>query len=271
MQTITLWHAYSGAEEQALAGLAAEWNAAHHDVALRLVSVPYDAFPDKISAAIPNGNGPDLFVFAHDRIGDWAEAHHHRADRGSSSNDDVADRFDDAASSAMAYRGSFYGLPLAVKSLALFYRTDLVPTPPATTDEMIALGRKADLARRRAHFRPRIRDPPSSTATRAGSRVRRAPCLRRRRIALEIATPQAVAALDFVRSLGGPDGIVPPEATGTLVTTLFVEGRAGMVLSGPLVRERHPEELVPWKGRAAAHRLGHRQARPARSSAPRAS
>jgi hypothetical protein len=26
---------------------------------------------------------------------------------------------------------SLYGLPLAVKSLALYYRTDLLPTPPA--------------------------------------------------------------------------------------------------------------------------------------------
>ena len=34
---------------------------------------------------------------------------------------------------------SLWGLPLAVKSLALFYRTDLVATPPRTTDDILAL------------------------------------------------------------------------------------------------------------------------------------
>ena len=42
----------------------------------------------------------------------------------------------------MAYHGSLWGLPLAVKSLALFYRTDLVAEPPRTTDELVALAPK---------------------------------------------------------------------------------------------------------------------------------
>ena len=39
-----------------------------------LVAVPYDAFADKLTSAIPRGNGPDLFIYPHDRIGDWADA-----------------------------------------------------------------------------------------------------------------------------------------------------------------------------------------------------
>ena len=27
---------------------------------------------DKLAVAVPRGNGPDLFIFAHDRLGDWA-------------------------------------------------------------------------------------------------------------------------------------------------------------------------------------------------------
>jgi len=38
------------------------------------LAVPYDAFADKISAAVPRGKGPDVFIYAQDRLGGWIEA-----------------------------------------------------------------------------------------------------------------------------------------------------------------------------------------------------
>jgi maltose-binding protein MalE len=226
---VTLWHAYSGAERGALEELVAEWNATHPDVRVELVSVPFDAFSDKITAAIPNGNGPDLFIFAHDRLGDWAEAGlvepvEFWVDEA------LADRFDLQAVSAMAYRGSLYGLPLAVKSLALFYRTDLLERPPATTDELLALGR-AHTVRSAGRF---------GLVYENTKLYGHAPWLHGfgggvfdARGELALATPEAAAALAFARELGGPNGIVPAESTATLAATLFNEGRAPMALSGP--------------------------------------
>jgi len=71
---VVLWHAYNDRERAALEHVAAEWNEAHPDTPLTLVQVPYDAFADKITSAVPNGNGPDLFVYSQDRIADWAAA-----------------------------------------------------------------------------------------------------------------------------------------------------------------------------------------------------
>jgi len=135
---IVLWHAYNGDERIALEATAAAWNTAHPDQQLTLVAVPYDAFADKLSSAIPRGNGPDLFIYPQDRIGDWAAAGvieplEFWVD------DAHASRFSDASLAALSYRGSLWGLPLAVKSLAMFYRTDLAPTPPRTTDELLGL------------------------------------------------------------------------------------------------------------------------------------
>ena len=38
-------------------------------VQIETLAVPYQAFADRITAAVPRGKGPDLFIFAHDRIG----------------------------------------------------------------------------------------------------------------------------------------------------------------------------------------------------------
>ena len=37
-----------------------------------LVALPFGAFDSKLETAIPRGNGPDLFIAAHDRLGHWA-------------------------------------------------------------------------------------------------------------------------------------------------------------------------------------------------------
>jgi maltose-binding protein MalE len=223
---VLLWHSYASAEKDALEAVAARFNAQSPDVKLRLVGVPHDAFSDKITAAVPNGNGPDLFIFAHDRIGDWAEGKilepiEFFVD------ESVADRFDRQAVNAMVYRDSLYGLPLAVKSLALFYRTDLIASPPKTTDELMTVGRAlTDPAAGRfglayedtkLYFHaPLLHGFGGRVFDDAGN--------------LTIATPAAEAAARFARELRA---IVPPEVTGTVVGTLFAEGKVAMAISGP--------------------------------------
>lgn len=223
---LVLWHAYNGAERDALAASAARWNTDHPERQVELVAVPYGAFADKITSAIPGGNGPDLFIYPQDRVGDWADAGvvepiEFYVD------DARADRFDDAALAAMAYKGSLYGLPLAVKSLALYYRTDLVATPPKTTDDLIAL---APAMRARDGFAlayanadlyghaPWLFGFGGAVMTDAGE--------------LQIATPEAASAMTFARDLVAKH-VAPDHAEGPLVATLFNEGKAATVVSGP--------------------------------------
>ncbi len=256
--TVTLWHSYSADERVALEELATRWNASHRDLRVELVNVPYDAFSDKITAAIPNGNGPDLFIFAHDRVGDWAQAGllepvEFWVD------ETLADRFDLQAVSAMAYRGSLYGLPLAVKSLALYWRTDLLERPPATTDELLEVGRRFT---RTGQGRFGLVYENSKLYGHAawlhgfGGAVFAAdgrPTL---------ATPAARAALEFARTLAA---FVPSEATATLCATLFNEGRAPLAMSGPwfvggigaqVAWAVAPLPMVSATGRPAAPFLG---------------
>lgn len=221
-QHIVLWHAYNGAERDALTEAAGRWNAAHPDEQVELVAVPYGAFADKLTSAIPGGNGPDLFIYPQDRIGDWADAGvvepiEFYVD------DARAGRFDDAALAAMSYKGSLYGLPLAVKSLALYYRTDLVAAPPKTTDELRAIHVKDGFAVAYANadlygHAPWLFGFGGSIMSDDG--------------ALAIATPEAARAMQFVRQLV-VDHVAPDHAEGPLVATLFNEGKAATVVSGP--------------------------------------
>jgi len=236
---VVLWHSYTGAEKDALESTAAAWNREHPDTPVALVAVPHDAFADKLTSAIPNGNGPDLFIFAHDRIGDWADAGviepiEYWVD------DARVERFSDEAVSAMAYRDSLWGLPLAVKALALYYRTDLVATPPATTDELVALG-------------PKMHDAGGFALAYANVDLYgHAPWLHGfggrvidDRGKLAVATPEAAQAMVFARQLVA-NGVVPADAQGPRVASLFNDGRAATVMSGPWF-VADIAKGVPWK------------------------
>jgi arabinogalactan oligomer/maltooligosaccharide transport system substrate-binding protein len=255
---VTLWHAYDGAERAALEEVARGWNTDHPEQRLRLVAVPYDAFADKITSAIPNGNGPDLFIYAHDRLGDWVAAGlvepiDFWIDRS------IAARYAKDALAAMAYRGELWGLPLAVKSLALYVRTDQVPTPPTTTDELLAL---APALRARGVYplaypvadlyghAPWLHGLGGAALAADGTPA--------------IATPAAIAAADFVRELVKRE-VVPRDADAAMVATLFNEGKAAMAMSGPWFQGDIGAK-VPWtvttlpvmsaSGRPAAPFLG---------------
>jgi maltose-binding protein MalE len=236
---VVLWHAYNGDERAALEATAATWNAEHPDHPLVLVSVPHDAFADKLSSAIPRGNGPDLFIYAQDRIGDWADAGvieplEFWVD------DARADRFTDEALGAMAYGTSLWGLPMTVKSLVLFYRTDLVRSPPRTTDELFALARA-------------LPDGVKALAYENVNLYGHAPWLHGfggrvmdDRGALAIATPEATAAMTFARELVDRQ-IVPADAQGPQIASYFNEGKAAMAIEGPWFIADIAKDGVPWR------------------------
>lgn len=228
---VVLWHSYAGAEKQALEQLVAELDGPE----VRLVQVPYDTFADKITNAIPHGNGPDLFIFAHDRLGDWSatelvEPIEFYVDEA------IADRFAYEAIAAMAYGDNLYGLPLAVKSVALFYRKDKVARPPRTTDELIERGDSLVYDSTDLYFHaPWLHGFGGAVFDESGE--------------LALTSAESIAALEFARSLTTEHGIVPPGLTSTMVATLFNEGKAPLAIAGPWflgdIRDGVPYGIAP--------------------------
>lgn len=226
---VVLWHAYRANERKALEQVIQTFNASNKKVQVELLAVPYDAFPDKISNAIPQGKGPDLFIFAHDRVGDWAESKviepiDFWVD------DKLKSRFMPQTLQPLTYRKSVYGLPLAFKTLVLFYNKDKVPTPPKTTKELIEMGKKLTTKAKKEYalcyentdfhrhsmwlygFGGAVFDPTGK---------------------LVLNSPAAAKSFQFAQDLRSKYGIVPEEVTSTLQTSLFNEGKVAMVINGP--------------------------------------
>ncbi len=229
---VILWHSYRGDEKAALKEVVEAFNASHTDIQIKALGIPYDAFADKITAAIPRGKGPDIFIYAHDRIGGWAEAG--IIDPISFFlEENTEEQFVEGSWEPMIYDGEVYGLPMSLKSIILFYNPNIIKTPPKTTDEMIAMakahtnaeageyGLVYEIANFYYHacwlqgFGGRVFDDNNQPV---------------------LNSPENIRSFQFARDLYAKEKIVPPEVSNVLVTTLFNEGKAGMVISGPWFR-----------------------------------
>lgn len=94
------------------------------------------AIRDDFQVAAPTGEGPDIIVIAHDQAGTLVS-------NGLLAEVDLGDKagdFVENAKAACTFDGILYCMPYATENLGFFYNTDLVPTAPATWDEVVTIG-----------------------------------------------------------------------------------------------------------------------------------
>ena len=134
VETVELWHAYRGAEKEAIDRLAADFNANQGDYQLEVLAVASKAYKSKLTSAIPRGNGPDLFIEAHELVGEWARSSLIQP----VSPEVELERFTERSVDALRFEGETWAVPLALKSLALFRNRSLVPDAPATFEDALS-------------------------------------------------------------------------------------------------------------------------------------
>jgi maltose/maltodextrin transport system substrate-binding protein len=100
-----------------------------------IVEHPQDA-PSKFQQAAAAGKGPDVFIWAHDRAGEWVSA---GLIEPVNPKPKVKGQFENIGWDAFTFGGKLYGYPLSVEAIGLIYNTALVPKPPATFEELLAL------------------------------------------------------------------------------------------------------------------------------------
>jgi arabinogalactan oligomer/maltooligosaccharide transport system substrate-binding protein len=229
---LVVWHAYRGREADAFAKIIQHYNdALPKDAArVRAVAVPFDAFADKISAAIPQGKGPDVFIFAHERLGGWVEGGRTIAPIGFWLDAQKRKEFLPGLLDAVTYREEVYGLPLNYKSIALIYNKAMIAQAPDTSSALVRMAQEHTQA---ARGRYGIAYPYDDFFYHAALQngfgggvfdAKGAPILDH---------PGNLAASALLLKWKNDAPTMPADASGALIQTLFNQRRAAMVLSGP--------------------------------------
>lgn len=223
---IVVWHSYQGAARLAFEKVVEEyrgkggWRAA-------AVALPADLLASRAASRIPRGEGPDLFLYTQDRLGAWVESG--KIVEPLAPDSRMRARFVSGSWDAVTYRGKVYGVPLDVRVLALFYNRTLLPDAPLSSKEMAAQAKritspelgKFGLATWYTDFyyhAPLMHAYGGQVFDEAGR-----PTLN--------AEPN-VKSVYLLRSWLR-QGFLPAGPTTTLITSLFNEGKLGMVIAGP--------------------------------------
>jgi arabinogalactan oligomer / maltooligosaccharide transport system permease protein len=220
-RSVVVWHAYRGDEERALEAVAHSFEGEHPGVRVELLSVPFEAYLAKLEAAAPHGNGPDVFIDAHSRLGAYEET---RVVAPIPAGVVDASAYDAATLDATRGRG----VPLSTKCVALYSSTDLLPEAPKTVGALehaklppgvFPLAYEADTAYYHAALLSAF----------GGTRILGDDG------SYTFDSDAGVRSLELLRHLSETHAI-PEEPSGPLVAQLFTSGKAAAVIGGPWLR-----------------------------------
>jgi arabinogalactan oligomer/maltooligosaccharide transport system substrate-binding protein len=229
---LTVWHAYRGAEKTAFEKVAKlyESKMADKGIHVKTLAIPYDAYADKISASISRGKGPDVFIYAQDRLGGWIESGNTVEPIDFFVDDATRQQFLPGMLDAMTYKGALYGLPINYKSITMIYNKALVKKAPKTSTELVKLAKSLTNAGSGRYgltywytnfyfhaalmnaFGGRVFDKDGK---------------------LVLDSPETIASIKQMMKWYKEDGILPTEPSEALVSSMFNEGKAAIVFNGP--------------------------------------
>ncbi len=119
--------------DKGYAGLQAVGDRFAAELGVPVVVEHPESAAEKFQQAAATGSGPDIFVWAHDRFGEWAAGGLIAPVDPSAK---VKDGIYDVAWDGVTFDGKTWGYPIAVEAVGLIYNKDLVPTPPKSFEEI---------------------------------------------------------------------------------------------------------------------------------------
>lgn len=237
--SLTLWHGWTGAEADTLNNdVLPAWLAAHPDATVEALAVPFDQLKAKYNTEAATGGGPDLLIGPLDWVGELATSETIRP-LGDLVDPEILGNYLPATVEALTYDEQLYGVPESFETVALYYNTDLVPTPPKTTAELdaIAAGMPEGtygIALYSNFYHPagylfgygaQLFDAENNSA---------------------LNSPETVAFLDWMKSATTKLGYFQ-QNDDAAITSLFKEGKAAMVINGPWALGDYQAALTPEK------------------------
>ncbi|MFK7999594.1 MAG: extracellular solute-binding protein, partial [Polyangiales bacterium] len=227
-QDVVLWHAYDDREAAALEEVLTAFEESE-GASVDAVRLPFGVLASRLESAVRTGNGPDLFIDAHERLGRYAALGIVQALA-------IADRPNVEASQldALTVENQQFGFPLSAKALALYVNRDLVRDDENTLD---------------ARLRIELRDGVWPLVTEGENAYYAAPFFHA--FGAEVFLPPADLAANSTQGAEAltrlrdyfDAGLIPPEPSGALVARLFGSGQAAYAISGPWLAASLPAGL----------------------------
>lgn len=213
------------------------------------------------------GNGPDIVMGAHDWLGNLVQ---NGAVSPLQLTADQLSGYTPKAIQAATYNGQLYGLPWDVETVALYRNTALAPKAPKTLDEAIAAGQAAVKAKKAKvaldlpvgqlgdayHMEPLFTSMGGYMfGTKSNGEY----------IPTDLGVGKAgsIAAAKKIAALGQKgSGVLTQSVDGTNNITLFSQGKAAFMVSGPWALSTVKEGKVKYALQAVPGFAGHKPARP---------
>ncbi|QAA76955.1 MAG: ABC transporter, substrate-binding protein (cluster 1, maltose/g3p/polyamine/iron) [Candidatus Bipolaricaulis sibiricus] len=145
--TITYWQYEFASKVQMIDELIAEFEAQNPGIKVRHETFPYAVFAEKVATSVPAGVGPHIVNLYYGWLPAWQRAGYLQPlPEDTFPTDSIESEFAPLVRAAKI-DGRYWGLPTAVRTLALFYNVDLfeengISGPPETWDELISIAQK---------------------------------------------------------------------------------------------------------------------------------
>ena len=261
---LVIWHPSIGKEADALKKLVARFNAndqINKGYRLEMLFVSFSNLPDKLTNSLPRGQGPDIFIFGHDRLEDWiakgliAPVDYYMTPM------ELADFTPRSTVDSLIRKKRLYALPLTAKTLALYYRKlpngedvgaqikalqdagkwdmahftklakSLTRTCPWRSSNCYGLGYEADVPFYHSLW---LHAAGGTVITKTGEP--------------SVVTPQGIQAAKMAYELAGnhSGAVVPRELSYPLMSEMFRTGEIAMVISGPWFMSGLDRSKVPF-------------------------
>jgi maltose/maltodextrin transport system substrate-binding protein len=204
------------------------------DLGLKVTIETPEKLTDNFPIAAQAGKGPDIIIWAHDKVGEWADGGLIAAVDVSS---DFSKKFFPKSWQASLHQGSYWGYPIALETVTLIYNKALLDgaPPPIDLSELSVISEK--IKKNHPGVIPILWDPRSAYYTwpilaSGGGYVFGKNGSEYNINNVGIATPGAVAALTKIVALI-QSGILPKVCSYSETEEFMGQGKLAMMISGP--------------------------------------
>ncbi len=148
---ILLWHSWNEEDTATLTQILTKFNQIYPDVDVISQAVPADQLLKRYEQSAGSGIGPDLFIGPNNWLMPLADQHLIQDLRPYAPE---TEEYLSRAVASLTYNDGLYGLPLALRPMALYYNTQMVTTPPVTLDDWLIQAANGNPSALNTNFKP---------------------------------------------------------------------------------------------------------------------